>query len=216
MKKAVITSSCSATEDALTKCPSCSNRGIKVNSDTIRKHLKKDIYVTVKSNKDDFNFCISPHCNTVYYANESREIFSQEEVKHKIAAKNQDLDTPLCYCKRLTKQDAIDIIESGEEDVSQKILDEIGDSCKCSKTNPKGVSCVEDISNFLTPYRIEFDTSKSNSSCCGTEEESNRSCCDTQEDSSSCCTPNSNTIQPFSQENKIAPVSFAKEKSSCC
>lgn len=157
---------CSATTEAFANCPSCNEKGIKVNEETLKKYLKKVHYSEIKSDKKSFNFCTSPTCNTVYYSNESNEAFSQEMAKHKIAVKNSDLDTPLCYCKRFTKQDAIDVIESGDKDVSGTILDAIGDNCKCQKTNPKGVSCVEDITNFLAPYGIEFNTSKKKSSCC--------------------------------------------------
>lgn len=189
--------SCSAIEKALTKCPSCSNTGIKVNEDTLRKHIKKESYATIKSNKKSFNFCTSPQCDTVYYSNESDETFSQEMVKHKIAAKNEDLDTPLCYCKRFTKQDAIDLVEAKEENISGKILDIIGNNCKCSKTNPKGVSCIEDITNFLKPHGIDFN--------------SNKSCCSDSEDDALAL-----TFMKAVVKGNGMNVTFTKNKSGCC
>lgn len=184
MNNKTISCGCTATKEALTPCPTCNVKGNKVNETTLKKHLKKEYYPEIKSNKDSFNFCSTPNCGTVYYSNESDETFTQKTVKHKVAAKNQDLDTPLCYCKRFTKQDAIDVIESGEKDVVGTILDAIGDNCKCSKTNHKGVSCVEDIANFLTPYGIEFSTSKSS---CSADESSLQFTTSVKEKKTSCC-----------------------------
>ena len=70
--------------------------------------------------------------------------------------------TPLCYCKKLLKEQILKMIEEGKT--------------FCEKSNPKGTCCTEDITDFLAEYGINFNEIKkpkfslnpNPSSCCGT------------------------------------------------
>lgn len=177
---------CSTTIKAKTACPTCNRKGTKISELTLKMQVKKEHYKDVKSDKNSFNFCTSPHCDTVYYSDESSESFNQKEVKYKVAPKNNDLDTPLCYCKQFKKKDAIKLLESTNINVAGKIKEIISGGCKCEKTHPKGVSCIEDITHFLKPYDIDFE--QESSSCCNSSS--------TKKDSTS--------------------MLFTKKKSSCC
>lgn len=152
---------CATQEVATYMCPSCNKSGSNVDAITIKAQLKKELRDNMTSGLDEFNFCTNPKCDTVYYANDSSEIFSQSDIKSKITIKNDDPKTPLCYCKKLLKEDVIEMIENKEENIPGKIKTIISQGKSfCKKSNPKGTCCTEDITSFLKEYGIDFNEKK--------------------------------------------------------
>lgn len=167
---------CGSAKQALSTCPTCNSKGTIVEGVTIKSQLKKEIFEKIQQSKDDFNFCNTPKCNTVYYSNDRKEFYNQEDIKSKVAVKNNDLKTPLCYCKKLLKQNVIDMINNKEENIAQKVKDIVsGGKHFCEKANPRGVCCTEDIISFLADYGVDYNKSDENSSCGEIKE--NSSCC---------------------------------------
>lgn len=190
--------SCGTANKALNACPTCNSKGTVVSGITIKSQLKKEKFENIQHQKDDFNFCNTKKCDTVYYSNDGKEFYNQEDIKSKVAVKNEDLKTPLCYCKKLLKQNVVDMINNKEENIAQKVKDIVSDGKHfCEKANPRGVCCTEDIINFLADYGIDYNekSSNENSSCgessCGdnTPIKDNSSCCgdSSSKKSSSCC-----------------------------
>lgn len=164
---------CATTNTSTHLCPTCNSVGTKISSITLKAQLKKEKYETLNSSKDDFNFCNTPKCNAVYYSNDGKEVFNQDEVRNKIAIKNDDLKTPLCYCKKLLKQNVLEMIQNKEENIPAKIKKIISSGKSfCEKSNPKGACCPDEITSFLADYGINYNHDKINtnneSSSCGT------------------------------------------------
>ena len=214
---------CGTADIAINLCPHCNSKGIELSAVTLKAHLRKEKFQTMSSSKDDFNFCTTPKCDTVYYSNDGEETFSQADVRSKVAIKNDDLKTPLCYCKKLLKQNVLDMIKNKEEDIPTKISKIISEGKTfCEKANPRGTCCPEEITKFLADYGIDYGDStsptcgdggscgtstdvKEESPCCGEkkEEVKESSCCDDTkpEKKSACCDDNKKEL---------------KETTSCC
>ncbi len=165
---------CSTESKALNACPDCGTIGIKVKAITVKSQLKKEKLGTMASSIDDFSFCTHPKCHTVYYSNDAAETFSEEDVKSKVALKNDDPKTPLCYCKKLLKRDVLEMIEKSEPNIAATVKAIIAEGKSfCEKSNPKGVCCTEDVKDFLADHGISWEEPKVNffsteapSSCC--------------------------------------------------
>ena len=176
---------CATQEEVAHVCPSCNNNGSNVDGITVKSQLKKEVRDNMHLGMDEFNFCTNPKCDTVYYSIDGSETFSQSDIKSKVTIKNDDPKTPLCYCRKLLKQNVIDMIKNNEPDIAKKVKAIISDGKSfCEKSNPKGTCCTEDITSFLKEYGIDFNETKKttfslnpnpSSSCCPTS--SSSGCC---------------------------------------
>jgi len=165
---------CSTESKAPSVCPECHKAGIKVKAVTIRSQLKKEPLGNMRASADAFSFCTEPGCDTVYYADNGKEAFGQADVKSKVALKNDDPRTPLCYCKKLLKKDVLQMIENREPGIAAKVRTIISEGKSfCEKSNPRGVCCTEDVKAYLSDRgisweepRISLFSSTPPSSCC--------------------------------------------------
>jgi uncharacterized protein with NRDE domain len=166
---------CSTYANSNTVCPNCNRQGININGITIKSQLKKELFNEMKSSIDNFNFCTNAKCDTVYYSCDSNEIFFQKDIKSKVTIKNDNPKTPLCYCRKLLKENVIKMINDGKEDIAAKVKSILSEGKSfCEKSNPKGVCCTEDIKDFLSQFDISWDKPKKGmfsinppkSSCC--------------------------------------------------
>lgn len=165
---------CSVTTSATKNCPICNSQGLSVKEITLKSQLKKEYFNELKSSKDSFNFCSNPKCDTVYYSNDGSETFHQNDVKSKVTIKNDDSKTPLCYCRKLLKENVLQMIANNEKNIYDKVKSIIAEGKSfCEKSNPKGVCCTEDIKTFLTANGVNLNEGKKQifsiktpSSCC--------------------------------------------------
>ena len=177
---------CATQEESTHLCPHCGKSGSNVEAITIKSQLKKESRNNMKLGLDAFNFCTNPECDTVYYSNDSSETFSQSDVKSKVTIKNDDPKTPLCYCKKLLKENVIEMIQSNKPDIAKKVKAIISEGKSfCEKSNPKGTCCTEDITSFLKEYDIDFNETKKTTFSLNPNPSS--SCCSTSSSSSGCC-----------------------------
>lgn len=178
-KKESSSCGCNEEEKSTNICPNCNSKGTKVTGVTIKAQLKKELYENLSNSSDDFNFCNTPKCDTVYYANDESEVYTQDDIKTKVALKNEDPQTPLCYCRRLLKQNVIDMINNKEENIAQKVFDIVSSGKSvCERVNPRGVCCTEDITRFLADYGIDYqETNSCENSTCGTSDSTTKSSC---------------------------------------
>jgi len=167
-------------------CPHCKENGSNVDAITVKSQLKKEKKLQMHSDMDQFNFCTNPKCDTVYYSNDGAETFAQADIKARVTIKNDDLKTPLCYCRKLLKANVIEMIENNEPNIAQKVRAIISDGKSfCEKSNPKGTCCTQEVTDFLASYGIDYNETikpkfslapiqNKSSSCCGT---SSSNCC---------------------------------------
>lgn len=171
---------CATQVSAASVCPHCHQKGSKVEAITVKSQLKKEPLSNMRSAMAAFNFCTNPGCDTVYYANDGSESFGQKEIKSKVTLKNDDPETPLCYCRKLLKKDVLAMIENRETDIAEKVRAIIANGKSfCEKSNPKGSCCSDDVKSYLAGYGIPWEKPKQQrfsvmppSSCC-----SSSGCC---------------------------------------
>ncbi|WP_294892308.1 hypothetical protein [Sulfuricurvum sp. MLSB] len=158
---------CSLSSSATASCPACGTIGRKVSSLTIQSQFKKEMLENYKDHTDKFNFCMNPSCPAVYYDDSESIIIHQDEIRSKVTIKNDDLKTPLCYCKKLLKSDFFQMIEDNIPDISDKIKAIISEGKSfCEKSNPKGVCCTEDVKTFLAEYGMAWESQDASRGCC--------------------------------------------------
>ena len=149
---------CATQESTTVACPNCHQHGSNVDAVTVKAQLKKEVRSHMRLSLDDFNFCANPKCDTVYYANDGSETFAQNDIKSKVTVKNDDPKTPLCYCRKLLKENVITMIENNESDIAEKVKTIIASGRSiCEKTNPRGTCCTEDVKEFLAGYGIPWE-----------------------------------------------------------
>ena len=139
-------------------CPTCEQKGQKLQSQTIKAQLKKALLSSISVSLENFNFCTNATCDTVYYADDRSVHFGQSAIKTKVTLKNSDPKTPLCYCRKLLKEDVYKMINNKETNISQKVRDIIASGKSvCEKSNPKGICCTEDVKYFLETLAIPWE-----------------------------------------------------------
>lgn len=160
---------CGETNTSNVECSHCNEKGIKVSAVTLKAQLKKEHFEKLNHSADDFHFCTNANCDTVYYSSDGTETYVQEDVKSKVACKNEDLKTPLCYCKKLLKKDVLQMIEEQQENIPSKIKAIITEGKTfCEKSNPRGTCCTQDIDTFLAKHGIDWsaqEKSRQSTSC---------------------------------------------------
>jgi hypothetical protein len=152
---------CSVSTNSTNLCPNCNEIGLRVKEITIKSQLKKEYFSDLKSLSNEFNFCNSPKCDTVYYSNDGSEVFNQSQIKSKVTIKNDNPKTPLCYCQKLLKERVLKMIEDNESDIHVKVKSIIADGKSfCEKSNPRGICCSEDVKTFLIDNGIDLNEGK--------------------------------------------------------
>ncbi len=142
-------------------CPECGKAGKNVKSVTIKAQLLKERREAMVSDMEAFHFCTTPGCKIVYYSKDGNECFGEGDIKTKVTIKNDDPSTPLCYCHKYKKSDALeDMKQLDPKALVKKIKGIISqDKSFCQKANPKGSCCTADIKNWLAERNIPWETS---------------------------------------------------------
>lgn len=155
---------CSAAQTVTSACPVCGMVGLMVGDVTIKSQLKKD-HLENLEDKSGFSFCTNPECDAVYYRGET--LFAQKDVRNKVFAKNNDPQTPSCYCKKLLKSDFFAMLETGEPNISAKLKEIIASGKSfCEKSNPKGACCTEDVKKFIEAHGLVWNERGAGGGCC--------------------------------------------------
>lgn len=153
-------------------CPTCQNAGTPVNRIT-PQHTLKGPFRSTLSSEDNYHFCENPECDTVYFSADGEQSFSSKQLINRVTCKDSSPETPLCYCYKITKGDALkEYQESGESTVSQQIEQKMTEkSCFCDKSNPRGICCTDEIKDWLKERGMKQRESNSKESSCSS------SCC---------------------------------------
>lgn len=107
-----------------------------------------------------FYFCTTPACPVVYYTEGSDNCFYASDIKTRVTIKNDDPATPLCYCHKYKKADALEDMKTMEPKALVKKIKALisKDKSFCQKSNPKGSCCTEDIKQWLGTHGIPWET----------------------------------------------------------
>ena len=148
-----------AKKEAIPVCPKCKKEGKTVNPVTIKSQVLKEKKESMTNDMDAFCFCTSPECDVIYYSKDGHEIFYETDIKSKVTIKNDDPSTPLCYCHKYKKADAMEDMKVLEPKALVKKIRAMIDGEKfCQKANPKGSCCTADIKSWLAERNIPWET----------------------------------------------------------
>jgi len=142
-------------------CPECAKNGKKIKDITVKAQLLKEKQTDMKTSLDQFYFCGTPECPVAYYSGVNDERFYETDIKAKVTVKNDDPSTPLCYCHKYKKSDALEDMKTMDPKALVKKIKAIisKDKSICQKANPKGSCCTEDIKQWLGSHGIPWETS---------------------------------------------------------
>ena len=128
------------------KCPNCSSEGLKVSFKTLKSLLKESIADRVIENLT-YKYCNSSKCALAYFATDGQLTFLASDLKVKATAKDQSLDTNVCYCFGYTRQDVLDELRmTGHSTTKKMIKKKMRDpGCSCETTNPQGGCCLANV-----------------------------------------------------------------------
>lgn len=159
---------CSTRSESAVGCPLCGATGRKVGSLTLRSQLRPEALARLNASLETFNFCTNPDCPNVYYDESRSATVGKDALKSRVTLKDDDPKTPLCYCKKLLKEDFYAMVREGEPDIAGKIKAIIaGGRSFCEKSNPKGVCCTEDVARFLADHGLAWEQEESGAKeCC--------------------------------------------------
>jgi hypothetical protein len=172
----MMTNSCecktTATIENKSFCPKCRQQGVVVGLVTLNAQIKNEFKAFI-GDKEHF-FCTSKVCEVVYYKSNG-ELLTKDKIKSLITLKDEEPQTPLCYCFKVLKGDVLaELATNGSSDVIKRIEEKMkGKKCFCEKANPKGRCCTEDIKIWLAQQGV---SSTSQSSCC-LSSDGKSSCC---------------------------------------
>lgn len=132
-------------------CPMCNRIGAVVKTITPR-HTLKTAYRHEVDQGGHYHFCATPACAVVYFDCVSGTLFKQEHLINRVTVKDNHPKTPLCYCFKVLKEDALqELSETGTTDVVAMIRERMKKhGCQCVKLNPRGGCCLKDIDTWLS------------------------------------------------------------------
>lgn len=150
-------------------CPACQNAGQPVDRITPQHTLKRPFREEI-TDDGHYQFCENPDCDTVYFSDNGQQSFATEQLINRVTCKDPSPETPLCYCYKISKGDALnEYRESQQSTVLATIMQKMAEkACFCDKSNPRGACCTTDIKNWLKGQGIaqsESEPTESGSGC---------------------------------------------------
>ena len=155
---------------ARVNCPACGKPGATLKPVTPKHTLVKAARERLRPGQNHF-FCENPTCEVAYYNDRDRSVFTVEDLNNRVTIKDDSPDTPLCYCFKVLKRQALEeVARTGTTNVFQNIQAKMkpGQSCFCEKANPRGDTCSKDILGWLAKQGLAADSGAERSERQGT------------------------------------------------
>ena len=119
-------------------CPQCATAGAEVSSRTISHHIQASW--KWQNSAQQYYFCTSPSCDVVYFA-ENGVVVLKSQLRIRVACKERDEHSMLCYCFGITGEDLDE-----NPSIRAFIVDQTRQGlCSCSTSNPSGRCCLKDM-----------------------------------------------------------------------
>lgn len=125
--------------ETATPCPACGGPGRPTTSTTLKAMLA--VSLTAVRNVA-YRFCPAAGCSVVYYSDDGKQRFTEDDLREKVYNKHaDDADVLVCYCFQLTTrevredEDALTMIEAGVQ----------AGQCACDIRNPQGTCCIGNV-----------------------------------------------------------------------
>ncbi|MBK24546.1 MAG: hypothetical protein CME70_11180 [Halobacteriovorax sp.] len=131
-------------------CPSCQNKGVKVQTITLQA-LLKDCCKEKINVELQYKFCKNSDCETVYFSADTSHYFLKDELTVKATLKDEGLEVNVCYCFGHTRASVLDEIKrTGKSTVLEDIKAKMKDpGCFCETSNPQGGCCLGNVISWI-------------------------------------------------------------------
>ncbi|MBZ0305958.1 MAG: hypothetical protein K8I82_07820 [Anaerolineae bacterium] len=134
---------------AIGACPSCHQKGKKVDTAT----LKAMLAVSLREIRNTaYFFCPTADCPVVYFSEDHLQQFTVDQERERVFQKEPGADNVfICYCFRHTVGSIRqEIIETGQSTVVDDINTGIAaGQCACDWRNPQGTCCLGNVRNLV-------------------------------------------------------------------
>lgn len=130
-------------------CIGCTTPSRAVHRRTL-EHLVKPVKAATIQDVQ-YYYCSNSHCEVVYFSNENVPVFTVEDVKVRVFAKDLGENVAVCYCFDWTRaRIKNELIQTGHSTAPANIAREIeAGNCACDVRNPKGECCLGDVRSFI-------------------------------------------------------------------
>jgi len=99
-----------------------------------------------------WRFCAGADCRVVYFAEDGGDVFTTDDLRVRVGAKEREDPIPLCYCFGFDEADVREeIARTGGSAIPQKITAMVKQGlCACETRNPSGACCLGDVIKTVT------------------------------------------------------------------
>ena len=139
-------------------CKVCGEAGLPVRSITLQNIVNKNIIENMET-LENFYFCKSPDCDTIYFNNSKDIYLNKNDVKIRVGIKETTPPVPICYCFEINKEDLYtEIKKEGDSKAVKFIEDKIKNGeCSCETKNPSGRCCINDVRKTVNYLKTIID-----------------------------------------------------------
>lgn len=145
----------SVTEGDGSRCPRCGRKGKPVDLITVKAMLARSL---LEVGGRSYRFCPWPDCPVVYFASDSPQVFSEEDLRVRVFQKHpHDPDVLVCYCFRYTVA-AIqeEVRRAGQSTAAEVIRAGVqAGLCACEIRNPQGRCCLGNVRAVVKQARAQ-------------------------------------------------------------
>lgn len=139
-------------------CPTCGVPGRPVKEDTLNALLRPEVKTEVKHG-NEWQFCNTPDCGTVYYSDNAKRQFTKEDLTIRVGMKETDAPRQVCYCFDHTIEEIEEQIQAtGKTTVLDDIKTRMQEACWCQTKSPMGSCCLATVTKHIKEaekkYRI--------------------------------------------------------------
>ena len=131
------------------QCPTCSNKGKKVDSITLKAMLN----ISLLAVRDvPYFFCRTVDCEVVYFSGDGQQAFTKAQVREPVFQKeSQNDDAFVCYCFRHSPATIrAELLDAGQSTVIAEINAGIkAGQCACEVRNPQGSCCLGNVGQVV-------------------------------------------------------------------
>ncbi len=122
-------------------CPDCGVKRNKVKTLTLQTLLRPRYLYSLTH--DQYRFCATGDCDTVYYSENSDQVFHKDTLRVRVGIKEKNNPRPVCYCfNHNIESIELEIRATGKSTASEDIKTRLQDGCWCETRNPQGRCCV--------------------------------------------------------------------------
>lgn len=136
-------------------CPSCSQKGKKIDTQTVKSLLA--ISLEEVNESVVYRFCKTVDCPITYFGGDS-STFTEAQLRESVHQKHpHDDDVLVCYCYQHTPGSIrAEVALNGQTDVVSRVTAGTkAGTCACDIRNPQGSCCLGNVSKVVKQIMAE-------------------------------------------------------------